>query len=49
MSDTPEQTPVEETEFERAQRTLADAEAALFAAPPKPNPFEGEVKIGTNT
>lgn len=50
MSDTPiEPTPQPETEFERAQRKLATAEAAVFAAPVKSDPFEGEIKLGTNT
>lgn len=37
------------TETEIAQRKLADAESALFVAPPKTNPFEGQIRIGTNT
>lgn len=37
------------TEEQIARRKLADAESALFANPPQSNPFEGEIRIGTNT
>lgn len=37
------------TEFQRAQRILADAERALFANPPAADPFEGQIRIGTST
>lgn len=37
------------TQEQIAQRKLADAESALFVAPPQSNPFAGEIRIGNNT